>query len=416
MKIAIQTWGSNGDVRPMLGLASGLRKAGHTVELVVTSLDNRSYADVCGLLGVGYRQIPERVELDLEAFAHKTFRMNGLQWLKALLDQGFFPYQALLYETAQELVAGHDLVIGHHFLFPLKLAARQAGRPHVSVTLCHGAIPSKRVPPFRCPNLGPLLNPLQWRLFNALFDAYLKRDLGQLWREHGQSLERGLFAEMLTSDHLDLVAVDPVFCPESSEWTEPHRVCGFLNLEDDAQAWVVPPEIQSFLEEGAPPVYFSFGSLQQAVPEWAMDLFLDTVQRVGCRALIQTSSTRFVPGTRRGECLFLGRHPHQPVFEQCAAVVHHGGAGTTHAATRAGCPSVVVPFMDEQLFWGQQIQRAGLGFAPIPAKRVTGQQLAKRLNGVLTDGRFRDNARQYRERLLTTDGVAAAVAAIARWA
>ena len=348
----------------MLGLASGLRKAGHSVDLVVTSLDNRSYADTCRLMSIGYRQVPEQVGLDLQAFARQTFRMNGLQWLNALLAEGFFPYQDLLYQISLELVADYDLVVGHNFLFPLKLAARQAGKPHVSVTLCHVAIPSKRLPPFRFPNLGPMLNPMQWRLFNALFDVYLKRDLGRLWRAHGQRIDHGLFADLLTSDHLDLVAVDPVFCPDADDWPAPHQVCGFLNLEDDAQAWTMPAEMESFLEEGHPPVYFSFGSLQQAVPEWAMDLFMETVRRVGCRAFIQTSSPRFPAGVRQGDVLFVGCHPHQPVFERCAAVVHHGGAGTTHAATRAGCPSVVVPFMDEQLFW-QAIATDWTGNEPV---------------------------------------------------
>ena len=80
---------------------------------------------------------------------------------------------------------------------------------------------------------------------------------------------------------------------------------------------------------------------------------------------------------------FIGTHPHQKVFEHCAAVVHHGGAGTSHAATRAGCPSIVVPFMDEQLFWAKQLQALGLAGKPLPAKRVTPMTLAKGIRAVL---------------------------------
>ena len=76
-----------------------------------------------------------------------------------------------------------------------------------------------------------------------------------------------------------------------------------------------------------------------------MALFIEAVTLVGCRAIIQTSSLKYPANSRMESIYFMGQHPHQPVFEKCAAVVHHGGAGTSHAATRAGCPSVVVPFI-----------------------------------------------------------------------
>ena len=59
MKIGIQTWGSNGDVRPLLALADGLQKAGHRVTLVVSSIDNQNYAAICQQLGIRYQHIPE---------------------------------------------------------------------------------------------------------------------------------------------------------------------------------------------------------------------------------------------------------------------------------------------------------------------------------------------------------------------
>jgi len=412
MKIAIQTWGSTGDIRPMLGLASGLKRAGHEVELVVTSLDNRCYAKDSAQVDIGYRAIPAVVDMDLQAFAQRTFKMNSMQWLRALLEEGFFPYEQLLYETARDLAETHDLVIGHHFLYPLKLAARQACKLHVSVTLCHGAVASSSVPPFRFPNLGVALNRLQWQLFNGIFDWCLGDELGRLWRSHDFAIDRPVFDALLTSDTLDLVAVDPVFCPESSTWQPVHQCVGFLNLEDDTHGWTMPEAWSNFMNAGSSPVYFSFGSLQQAVPEWAMELFMETVNRVGCRAIVQTSSARYAEDTVQGDCLVVGRHPHQLVFERCAAVVHHGGAGTTHAATRAGCPSVVVPFMDEQLFWGKQLQRQGLADAPVPARHARPADIVRRLKRVLTRPEYRLRAMQCRQSMLQVDGVGRAVALI----
>ncbi len=414
MKIGIQTWGSNGDVRPLLALATGLQQAGHDVSLYVSSIDNRSYLADCRDRQIGYRQIPERIGFDLENFAQRSFRMHPLQWLHSLLEEAFFPYEDEIFDAAADLCAKHDILIGHHFLYPLKLAARLAGKPFVSVTFCHAAIFNPALPPFGFPDLGRILNPINWRLMNAVINWALKKPLSRLWLENGQAVPHNIMTEHLTSPLLNLVAVDPVFCPLAEFWPDNHRLCGFLNFTDDT-AWEMSARLADFLNSGAPPVYMTFGSVQQAVPEWSMDLFLDTAALAGCRAIVQTSSPRYSSETLHNDNVYIiGRHPHQPVFERCAAVVHHGGAGTTHAATRAGCSSVTVPFMDEQLFWGKQLQRLHLSGKPIPAKSASAAALAKSLRMILQEEKFSRNARQAALAMKNQNGVNEAVKSIER--
>ncbi|MCK5664261.1 MAG: glycosyltransferase, partial [Thiotrichaceae bacterium] len=175
MKIGIQTWGSNGDIRPMIALADGLQNAGHTVTLVVTSLDNRNYSEECAEYDISYQQIPEQINFDLESFAQQTFRMNTAQWLVSLLDNAFFPYEDIIYQASRQLADNNDLVIGHHFLYPLRIAAFKHNKPFYSVMFCHGVIQAVSQPPFRFPNLGKRLNPLQWRLMDYIFDFILKK-------------------------------------------------------------------------------------------------------------------------------------------------------------------------------------------------------------------------------------------------
>ncbi|MGJ0516234.1 MAG: glycosyltransferase [Methylomicrobium sp.] len=409
MKIGIQTWGSNGDVRPMLALANGLQKAGHQITLVVTPVDNQSYRSICEQMQISYRQVPERIDFDMEGFAERSFRMNPLQWLRALLNEAFFPVEPIIYQAAETLVAENDCVIGHHFLYPLKLAARLQDKPFYSVTLCHAAVPTPALPPFGFPNLGKQLNPISWKLLDAIFDWALKRPLTRLWREAGLMPPTHTLSELLTSQQLNLVAVDPVFCRGSEDWPAFHQPCGFLNLTGDTQRWLWPESLLAFLDAGPAPVYMTFGSLQQAVPEWSMELFLQAVEKAGCRAIIQTSSARYSAGSQQGDVYFIGKHPHQPVFARCAAVVHHSGAGTTQAATRAGCPSVAVPFMEEQLFWATQLQRMGLAGKPLPAKRITAKALAQAIKNILADPGYGNRAQQISEQMQAHDGVARAV-------
>jgi sterol 3beta-glucosyltransferase len=414
VKIGIQTWGSNGDVRPLLALASGLKQAGHVVTLVVSSIDNRSYHAECQALNIGYRQVPEHIDFNLEDFARRSFRMHALQWLKALLDEAFFPSEEVVYQAARQLADDNDVLIGHHFLYPLKLAAKQADKLFYSVTFCHAAIPAPDHPPFGFPDLGKAINPISWKLLDAVFNWVLKKPLTRLWQAAGFDVPDNILTEHLTSQTLNLVSVDPVFCPNHENWPENHKVCGFLNFTEDADDWTMPVALSQFLAEGSPPVYMTFGSVQQAVPEWSMELFLEATELAGCRAIIQTSSSKYPVDTVSGRIYFIGRHPHQSVFKHCAAVVHHGGAGTTHAATRSGCPSVVVPFMDEQLFWGRQLQKLNLVGKPLPAKSITAVKLAKELTTILANNQFKQKAEQASVAMLKHEGVTQAVRLIER--
>jgi len=409
MNIGIQTWGSNGDIRPMLALAHGLQQAGHHVTLVASSIDNHRYHNICAQMGITYRQVPEHIDFDMQDFARRSFRMHPLQWLRALLDAAFFPYEQAVYQAAQQLVADNDCVVGHHFLYPLKLAALRQQKPFFSVTLCHAAIPNPACPPFGFPDLGCHLNKLSWKLLDAAFNWALKKPLSRLWLEAGVTPPANMLTELLCSQQLNLVAVDPLFCPSIELWQPHHQVCGFLNLTEDAEHWTPPATLAEFLDKGPPPVYMTFGSLQQAVPDWSMALFLEAVALTGCRAVIQTSSKRYPADSQIDQVYFIGRHPHQPLFNRCAAIVHHGGAGTTHAATRSGCPSVVVPFMDEQLFWARQLQSLGLAGTPLPAKKVTAAALAKGIRTVLNSKTLRDNALQASSAMQANDGIARAI-------
>lgn len=409
MKIGIQTWGSNGDIRPMLALADGLQKAGHLVTLVVSSIDNRSYRDISEQIGIAYRQVPEHIDFDMQDFAQRSFRMQSLQWIRALLDEAFFPCETAVYQAARQLAADNDYVIGHHFLYPLKLAALERKKPFVSVTLCHAAITNPAIPPFRFPDLGCRVNAWSWKLLDMLFNWALKEPLSRLWLDAGKVPPDYVLSELLTSQQLNLVAVDPLFCRSFEYWQAHHQACGFLDLAEDAQQWEIPAKLAEFLDSGTAPVYMTFGSLQQAVPEWSMDLFLEATALAGCRAIIQTSSERYPAGSQIDQVYFVGRHPHQPLFKQCAAVVHHGGAGTTHAASKSGCPSVVVPFMDEQLFWAKQLQALGLAGSPLPAKKVTAASLAKAIRTVLDSKVMQNNAKLAGQTMLSNDGVARAI-------
>ncbi len=398
----------------MIALAHGLQQAGHEVKLVIASIDNCYYDKQCADYQIPCQHIPAEIPFDLPAFAKRTFHMNTAQWLVELLNAAFFPYEAQIYQASRQLAIENDIVIGHHFLYPLKLAAYQADKPFYSVTYCPAGIRTPGRPPFRCPDLGCRINTWLWQCLETVFNLILKKRMSRLLDKEGFPAFKSVLADLLTSNSLDLVAVDPVFCPDRHQWQAQHQVCGFLELPVSLENWPLSSELQHFLDQGPAPVYMTFGSLQQAVPEWSMELFTEAAEIAGCRAIIQTSSDKYPPNTRKGNMFFVDKHPHQTLFKRCVAVVHHGGAGTSHTATLCGCPSVIIPFMDEQLYWGTTLYKLDLAAKPIRAKHVSSKRLAKAIRQTLQNTSIQQQAASTGPEIALRQGVSNAVDLIER--
>src|SRR5262249_32923025 len=143
------------------------------------------------------------------------------------------------------------------------------------------------------------------------------------------------------------------------------RVTGFWFL-DRAAEWRPPPDLAAFLEAGPAPVAISFGSMITARAEELTDLVLAALARCGRRGLLLTSWGGLVDRAPSGDVHVAPEVPHDWLFPRVAAVVHHGGAGTSAAVLRAGVPSVVVPFQFDQRYWGERARSLGTAGGVLP--------------------------------------------------
>jgi sterol 3beta-glucosyltransferase len=110
----------------------------------------------------------------------------------------------------------------------------------------------------------------------------------------------------------------------------------------------------------------------------------------------------------------LDQAPHDWLFPRVAAVVHHGGAGTTAAGLRAGRPTIICPFFGDQPFWGRRVQALGVGSKPIPQKNLTVDKLAAAIREVTISESIQQNAAVLGEKVRQEDGIANAVSIIER--
>ena len=137
--------------------------------------------------------------------------------------------------------------------------------------------------------------------------------------------------------------------PRPPDWGPWIDVVGFWFLSNANPDWDPPPELLSFLESGPPPVFIGFGSIVVDDPDALTNTVVAAVKSAGCRAIIQKGWAGMTPTDLPEEILLIGAAPHDWLFPRMAAVVHHGGAGTTSAGLRVGRPTVIVPFFGDQV-------------------------------------------------------------------
>jgi len=419
MRVGLQTWGSEGDVRPFLALAGGLAARGHEVTLLVTDLNGVDYGAYARRLGFALRAVNDAhcpTGPDLEAVGRRLFASaNPLRQLRWLMRDLLEPARASLFAAARELCATSDVVVGHSVLDPLRLAAQLHAVPWVSVAFAPMGIPSALQAPFGIPDLGRWANRLSWRLAQGLVNRSFLAGINAMRAQHGLAPDGDVLTQTWASPRLNLVAASPVLVQCAPDWGAQHRVCGFLNLAP-AQVLEEPaPGLEEFLSRGDAPVYFTFGSMMPPNLDYiraVAGVWSAAVHSVGCRAVFQLPWDRLEDIASTAQVFKVRRAPHRQVFPRCALIVHHGGAGTTQAAVLAGRPSVVIAHVIDQFYWARRLQLLGIAGPPLRRKDVTAPRLAAAIRGLLAVPGAVDRAGALAAAMAREEGVATAVQAI----
>ncbi len=412
MKIGIQTWGTEGDIRPFLALSRGLTAAGHEVTL--------SFADIgftvspeLAALSAAKRWTPLPLPYDAQRLRRVMRDIANLRPRSAqfprMLEELLYSAEEVLLADAERLCRENDLVVGHCLLYPLAAAAAKHGRPR-AVVLPSPVQPSKEWVPAGVPHLGRALNGVFWWFGAPYFERTFGAPARRLYRSLGVAAPRSVLNDVWSSPLLNLVAVSPALFPQPGDWPRHTVVSGALALPEEP-AWSMPESLRRFLDSGPAPVFATFGSMTAGDSDVAASARQLVAAAIGAgqRAIIQMDWSRADAIPEHPSIHRLSRVPHGQVFPLCAAVVHHGGAGTSHAAARAGKPSVVVAHGADQLFWAGTLRRAGIADAPLQRHSLTAERLARELRRVVGSREMARVAEQVGAAMRREDGVAIAV-------
>ncbi len=416
MKITIFAAGSRGDIQPCVVLARGLQQAGHQVRLAAP-------ADFAGFVqqhAVDFFPLRGDVQQMMASDTGRQFmETGGANPLKSILGMRKLIAPVIMQMAEDAYAACHDtdalICLGVFGAFGQSIAeALQLPLIHIEPA---PLLPTKAFPAPSWPiqkDWGGLHNYLSgvamlqtvW-LWHRPFVNDFRQRLG-LPAYTGAQFRRALRSTPMLSLY------SATIIPHPADWPDSLHVTGYLFLDTQAD-WQPSSELLAFLAAGEPPVYVGFGSMAGRNPQRLAGLILEALASCGRRGLLLTGWGGMHTSAVPDNVFVLDSAPHSWLFPRMAAVVHHGGAGTTAEGLRAGIPTVIVPFAFDQSFWGARIKALGLGPDPIPQKQLTADRLAGAISAAVTNPAIKQRAQAYGAAIRAEDGIGSAVKVIERY-
>lgn len=414
MRITLLAVGSRGDVDPFLALAVRLRRAGHQVRLST----HDEFARRVGAAGIEFATLPGNPRAVLaspEGQAMLTAR-NPLTVTRRMSEiVGPALDEAL--PAAVDASRDADLVVFATLAAIGPTVAEVVGAAAVAAHL-QPQTPTRAFGPTGAPGVrdapGVLRRPL-WRLTDRLlWKAFLPTLAAQRSRRGLAELPAGPPATWPVGRRPPTVyGYSPVVVPTPGDWPSDVHVTGYWTAPDDP-SYEPPAALAAFLAAGPPPVYVGFGSMPDRDARGLAESALTAARRAGGRVVL-LSGWSGLAAADDPDVLVVDDVSHRWLFPRVAAVVHHGGAGTTAAGLRAGRPTVVVPFFSDQFFWGRRVAALGAGPLPIAREKLTTAALTDAIGDALRPPRVAA-AMGLGAKLAAEDGTAAAVTVLERLA
>lgn len=418
MHIAIVSLGSRGDVQPYVALGQGLREAGHAVRIL--SHDN-------------YKALVESQGLEFWAVRGDAQAVAEGEAMRAALEKGNFvaitretakqAHRAAVHWAADGMAACRDvdlIVAGVGGLFLAIALGEKLNIPFLPAYLFPftptSAFPSVLFPPYR-PQLKVVNRASHHLVQQAMWQGFRSAD--GLMRSSVLDLPAAPFFGPFAAERLlrapILYGFSPVVIPKPDDWGAMVHVTGYWFLDEEPN-WSPPPALEAFLQAGPPPVAIGFGSMTNRQPQETTDLVLQALARNGQRGVLLSGWGGLRGAELPASVFMLDAVPHHWLFSRVAAVVHHGGAGTTAAGLRAGIPSVLVPYFGDQSFWAARVRALGVGPAAVPRRKLTAEGLAGAIQQAVSDETMRQRAGKIGALIRAEDGVGRAAAVIGAYA
>lgn len=402
--------GSRGDVFPNVVLGAALQEAGYRVRLITFE----NFAPLVAQFGLDFAPVPGDAEALLASgggLALLESGQNVLQQWRALRQTFWKLTDGITSVLSQPHIWETDGIVNQ---LPGSLYGRSLAEKLQIPLINVAVIPMLRTRAFpmvafpNWPSFLPGYNGLTYRLAEQLVWSGFRQSVNQ-WRQRVLGLKKRPFlGDFHQLNHIPtLLGFSPHIVPRPADWQPTVQYTGYWLPTEPA--WTPPDNLVQFLAAGPPPILVSFGSMAVRDPRRLTALVVQAAQLAGQRLIVQSGWAGLGQQNLPPTVLALDYAPYRWLFPRLAAVVHHGGSGTTGFGFWAGIPAILTPFLFDQFYWGQRIQSLGVGPAPIPQKTLTAEKLAAAMATAVSDPTMRQKAAVLGEKIRQEDGVNAAV-------
>lgn len=395
MKIVLSPSGSRGDVYPIIYLGRELKRRGHYIH-IVTSPD---YREFCESEGFSFHPMGSEFKVLMDSFTYNMGKpikvmKEGIRIFNSELQDY---YEALL--GASE---GADMIIASGLQFAGALVAHVKKIPYRYMAHIPILIPSKYHSPFFVPyqNLPKWINTVLWSGNMFVMGKTIGKTLNAI------RLENGLKRIKKATDHVErekvVIAVSPelgIIPPDNSDVG---LQIDYLFNNDENE---LSEEITNFINSGDAPVYFGFGSMTDGHPEETLDVIFKSVNGLGLRAIVSSGWANYTHNSLPENIFIAGEEPHGKLFPKMRAIVHHGGAGTTSTASRAGVPQITTPHVLDQYYWTNRLETLGVSPGGIKKHQFNVKTLTSRLKEALENEDIIKSAKDLGYKLKDRNGV-----------
>lgn len=417
MRIVLTTFGTFGDVNPLIGLALELKRRGHRPLLAAPEMFRAKIEP----LGIEFARVrPDQDPRDKRLVAMIYDIRHGTE---RGLREFLFPSIRESYDDLLEAVTSNgraDLIVAGELAYAAPIVAEKTGIPFASYVLAPFSFFSAYDPPVLPPY--PTLAKVQAVVPGtgqvvARFARYVTRHWSepvyQLRQELGLPRGKDPIFDAKHSEELALALFSSVLGEPQKDWPSHTRVTGFVYYDGDAGAQDLAPDLKRFLESGPAPLVFTLGSAAVLDPGTFYEESARAAAELAQRAvLLVGSDPANQPKQELPHSIFVAPYaPYSKVFPYASVVIHQGGVGTTAQALRAGKPMLIMPYSHDQPDNARRVRRLGVARV-IGRPQYNARSAVKALKDLLERPAYAQRASEIAATVGAEDGVMTACAAI----
>lgn len=410
-RIVVTTIGSLGDLHPKIAIALELRQRGHDIVFAT----HKVYQAKIKALEFEFHEMRPDLPEDPSEIIPMTDLKTGLEYI---LRQWLLPNLRGTYTDLMDSAKDADLIIAGELVYAARLVAEKLG-----IRWASSALPPLSFFSAYDPSVIPVF---PFSAYLRGFGMPLNQSVNQLakvitksWAKPIHQLRKELELPKLTgnpliddkfSPYLVLAMFSRVLAKPQPDWPINTIVTGFAFYDNNQAQTEFTLKLQQFLDAGEPPIVFTLGSAMVINPGNFYQESIQAAKQLNRRAVLLMGANT-LPDNLPKDIIATDYAPYSKIFPRACAIAHQGGIGTIAQALRAGCPTLIMPYVGDQPDNAARVQRLGTS-RTILRKQYTASRVAEELSELIRNPSYAAKAAEIKDVVEAENGVGVACDAI----